>query len=163
MKPVVILLLALSTVLNGSPAVAAGTVQVSFVNPDRFADVRDRNFTSAQNLAALERVLIETAGSHVPDGSTLKIDVLDVDLAGEVRPGSRPWDVRVLRGRADWPRITLRWALDGASPKSGNAVVQDMAYLQRIQPPMSDGALVYERRMLDEYFRGTFGKPSATH
>jgi hypothetical protein len=139
-------------------AQAAGTVQVNFVQPERFADVRDRNFTSAQNLAALERVLIETASPHVPDGSTLKIDVLDVDLAGEVRPGSRSWDVRVLRGRADWPRITLRWTLEGAAPKSGQAVVQDMAYLQRIQPPMSDGALVYERRMLDEYFRLTFAK-----
>jgi hypothetical protein len=152
-----------AAVLLAVSAHAAGTVQINFVQPERFADVRDRNFTSAQNLAALERVLIETAGSYVPDGSTLKIDVLDVDLAGEVRPGSRAWNVRVLRGRADWPRITLRWALDGAAPKSGNAVVQDMAYLQRIQPPMSDGALAYERRMLDEYFRGTFGKPSATH
>jgi hypothetical protein len=32
-----------------------------------------------------------------------------------------------------------------------------MAYLQRIQPPMSNGGLVYERRMLDEYFRKEFG------
>jgi hypothetical protein len=63
-----------------------------------------------------------------------------------------------MRGRADWPRITLRWSIDGATPRSGEAVVQDMAYLQRISPAMSDTALVYERRMLDDWFRQQFGK-----
>jgi hypothetical protein len=137
---------------------AAGTVQVIFVEPERYADVRDRAHTSKEHLATLERVLVETASPHVPDGRTLKIEVLDVDLAGEVRPGLRAWDTRILNGRADWPRITLRWTLDGPAGKSGQAVVQDMAYLQRVPPPLSDGGLVYERRMLDEYFRKEFGK-----
>jgi hypothetical protein len=87
-------------VFAAGAAHAAGAVQVSYVQPERFTDVRDRNFTSAQNLAALERVLVEVAAPHVPDGSTLKIEVLDVDLAGEVRPGARAWDTRILRGRA---------------------------------------------------------------
>jgi hypothetical protein len=63
-----------------------------------------------------------------------------------------------MRGRADWPRITLRWSIDGATPRSGEAVVQDMAYLQHIPPALSGGALVYERRMLDDWFRQQFGK-----
>ena len=138
---------------------AAGTVQVTFVEPEHFTDVRDRAYTSKEHLATLERVLVETAAPHVPDGRTLKIEVLDVDLAGEVRPGLRAWDTRILNGRADWPRITLRWTLDGPAPKSGRAVVQDMAYLQRVAPPLSDSGLVYERRMLDEYFRKEFAKP----
>jgi hypothetical protein len=140
---------------------AAGTVQVTFVEPERFADVRDRARTSEEHLATLERVLVETASPHVPDGRTLKIEVLDVDLAGEVRPGLRAWDLRILTGRADWPRITLRWTLDGPTPgtaKSGQAVVQDMAYLQRVAPPLADSGLIYERRMLDEYFRKEFAK-----
>ena len=139
---------------------AAGTVQISFVKPENFADIRDRTFSREQNLKALEQVLTDVAAPYVADGQTLKIEVLDVDLAGEVRPGSRAWDVRVLRGRADWPRITLRWSLDGAgaTPRSGEAVVQDMAYLQRIRPTLSDTALIYERRMLDEWFRQQFAK-----
>jgi hypothetical protein len=145
-------------VLAAGAAHAAGTVQVAFIQPERFADVRDRAYTSKEHLATLERVLVETAAPHVPDGRTLKIEVLDVDLAGEVRPGVRAWDVRVLTGRADWPRITLRWTLDGPAPKSGEAVVQDMAYLQRIAPPLADSGLVYERRMLDEWFRKEFAK-----
>jgi hypothetical protein len=150
--------IAIATCLFGAAAAqAAGTVEVRFVEPERFTDVRDRAFTSKEHLATLERVLVETARPHVPDGRTLRIEVLDVDLAGEVRPGLRAWDTRILSGRADWPRITLRWTLDGG--KSGEAVVQDMAYLQRVPPGLSDGGLVYERRMLDEWFRRDF-KPS---
>ncbi len=148
----------LSALLVASAAQAAGNVQVSFVKPENFADIRDRAYSREQNLKALERVITSVAQPHVADGQTLKIEVLDVDLAGEVRPGARAWDVRVLRGRADWPRITLRWSIDGATPRSGEAVVQDMAYLQRLPPSMADTALVYERRMLDEWFRQQFGK-----
>jgi Protein of unknown function (DUF3016) len=148
----------LATLLVAGAAHAAGSVQVSFVKPENFADIRDRTYSGEQNLKALEAVITSAAQPYVADGQTLKIEVLDVDLAGEVRPGARAYDIRVLRGRADWPRITLRWSIDGASPRSGEAVVQDMAYLQHIPPAMSGGALVYERRMLDEWFRQQFGK-----
>jgi hypothetical protein len=139
---------------------AAGTVQCTFVNPEKFADVRDRSYSAEQNLKALEHVITEVAAPYVADGQTLKVEVLDVDLAGEVRPGGRAYDVRVMRGRADWPRITLRWSLEGAgqAPKSGQAVVQDMSYLTRIPPASADTSLIYERRMLSEWFRAQFGK-----
>jgi Protein of unknown function (DUF3016) len=148
----------LAALLVAGAAQAAGTVQVSFVKPENFADVRDRTYTSEQNLKALERVITSVAQPYVADGQTLKIEVLDVDLAGEVRPGARTHDVRVLCGRADWPRITFRWCVEGGAPRSGEAVVQDMAYLQRLPPTMTDTALVYERRMLDEWFKQQFGK-----
>ena len=142
---------------------AAGTVQVSFVKPENFTDVRDRAHSSEQNLKALEQVFTSVAQSYLADGQTLKIEVLDVDLAGEVRPGARAWDVRVMRGRADWPRVTFRWSIEGASaaPRGGETVVQDMSYLQRIPPSIADTALVYERRMLEEWFKAQFGKAGA--
>jgi hypothetical protein len=135
-------------------------VQINFVEPENFTDVRDRTYSREQNLKALERIFTSVAQPYVADGQTLKIDVLDVDLAGEVRPGARAWDVRVLRGRADWPRITFRWSVEGAgvAPRSGEVTVRDMAYLQRIPPSTADTALVYERRMLDEWFKEHFGK-----
>ena len=150
----------LATLLVAGAAEAAGTAQISSTKPEDFADIRDRAHSREQNLKALEQVITNVAKPYVADGQTLKIEVLDVDLGGEVRPGSRAWDVRVLRGRADWPRITLRWSLDGAgaSPRSGEAVVQDMSYLQRIPPALADTALVYERRMLDEWFKQQFAK-----
>jgi Protein of unknown function (DUF3016) len=139
---------------------AAGTVQCTFVNPEKFADIRDRTYSAEQNLKSLEQIVLSVAAPYVADGQTLKVEILDVDLAGEVRPGGRAWDVRVLRGRADWPRITLRWTLDGAgqAPKSGEAVVQDMSYLMRTPPAAADTSLFYERRMLGEWFKEQFGK-----
>jgi hypothetical protein len=155
MKPTLALLTLLAA---AGVAHAAGTVQVSFVTPEKFTDVRDRSYRVEDNVKALEKVLIDVAKPHVIDGQTLTIEVLDVDLAGEVRPGLRAWDLRVLRGLADWPRITLRWRLEGAgAPRGGQAVVQDMAYLQRIQPPLSGTHLVYERRMLAEWIKKELG------
>jgi hypothetical protein len=154
----------LATLLAATGAAhAAGAVQISFVKPENFADIRDRTYSREQNLKALEEVFTSAAQPYVADGQTLKIEVLDVDLAGEVRYGGRANDVRVLRGRADWPRIAFRWSVEGAgaAPRSGEAVVQDMAYLQRIPPATSYTSLVYERRMLDEWFRLQFSKGAA--
>jgi hypothetical protein len=74
-------------------AQAAGSVQVSFVKPENFADVRDGATSREQNLKALEQVIASVARPYVADGQTLKIEVLDVDLAGEVRPGSAAYVV----------------------------------------------------------------------
>jgi hypothetical protein len=153
--------IALAALLAASMSYAAGTVQVSFVEPEKFADMRDRAWRVEDNVKALDKVLTEAAQTYVADGQTLKIEVLDVDLAGETRPGTGAFDTRVLRGRADWPRITLRWRLEGAglsAPRSGQAVIQDMAYLQRVPPSLADTHLVYERRMLGEWFRDQFRK-----
>jgi hypothetical protein len=138
---------------------AAGTVQVTFVQPEKFADVRDAALRAEDNLANLQRHLEQIGAQYTPDGQTMKIEVLDVDLAGEPRPGARPHDLRVLRGRADWPRIELRYTLEapGAAPRSGKASVADMAYLQRTPTPFTTEPLPYERRMLEDWFRKEFG------
>jgi Protein of unknown function (DUF3016) len=140
---------------------AAGSVQVNFIQPEKFSDVRDAYMRSERYLELLKENISAAALPYLADGQTLKVDVLDVDLAGEVRHGARPYDVRVLKGGADWPRIQMRWALEagGQTVKSGDATVQDMAYLQRvIGSPGSQDALRYERRMLDDWAKQQFNK-----
>jgi hypothetical protein len=156
MKRFIPLLLAL---LAGA-AHAAGTVQINFVQPERFADVRDGSMSRDQNLAVLKQHLEAAAAPYVADGQTMKIDVLDVDLAGEPSQRFRLHDVRVMRGRTDWPRLSLRWALDapGQTARGGEAMLSDMAYLQRLSGARYDGALHYERRMIDEWFAKEFRK-----
>jgi hypothetical protein len=162
-KLLVVSLAALVALVSTAPAQAAGVVQVRFVEPQNFTDVRDGSYLLDQNLRSLERVVIDAAAPHVADGQTLTVDITDVDLAGYIHPGAMPRAVRLLRGGADWPRITLRWRLDGAAPRSGQAVVQDMAYLERISPPLTGTTLTYEKRMLRDYFRSQFDAASATH
>jgi hypothetical protein len=148
---------AFSVAVCALAAQAAGTVQVSFVQPERFSDVRDGHLRAEDNLYVLRRYLEQIGSRYVADGQTLKIEVLDVDLAGEVRMGGRLNDVRVLRGRADWPRIQLRYTLEtpGAASRGREATIADFAYLERT-PPMPNEALAYEHRMLDEWFRAEF-------
>ena len=151
---------ALCAALFAAAAQAAGVVKVSFVQPDQFTDVKDRLLSKERNLDLLKRHLEQAAAPYVADGQTLTVEVLDVDLAGDTRHSERS-DLRVLKGGADWPRIQLRYALEspGQPVRRGEARVQDMSYLvHRLSPP-NDGALAYERRMLDTWFRDEFAAP----
>lgn len=139
-------------------AQAGGSVQVSFVQPGKFTDARDSARRTEDTTAALQRHLEALGAQYLAEGQTLKVEVLDVDLAGEVRPGMRASDIRVLRGRADWPRMQLRYTLEspGAVAKSGVASLADLAYLERTPSIHISDALPYERRMLEDWFKAEF-------
>ena len=64
-----------------------------------------------------------------------------------------------MTGRADWPRLRLRYTLEqhGKVIASGNAYLSDMSYLQHINRYSSNDALRYEKRMIDDWFKNTFG------
>jgi hypothetical protein len=151
---------ALCAALFAVAAQAAGVVKVSFVQPDNFTDVKDSLLSKERNLNVLKRHIEQAAAPYVADGQTLTVEVLDVDLAGDTRH-SPSTDLRVLRGGADWPRIQLRYALEspGQPARRGEARVQDMGYLTHRVEPSGSQMLVYERRMLDAWFRDEFAAP----
>lgn len=153
------LFVCLALSLGAFAAHAAGTVAVSFVQPEKFADARDARRDATDNLRVLREHIESAANRHLAEGQKLSVEVLDVDLAGEVRPSRRlQQDVRVLKGGADWPRITLRYTLESAGQPVRRAehTVSDMAYLQRNVGLRSGDALSHEKRMLDEWFRSQF-------
>lgn len=131
---------------------AAGTVQVDWLQPDRYADAGRSVVDRERTMQELSRHLV-ALGARLPDGQTLRLDVLDLDLAGEIEWNARG-ELRILRGRADWPHMTLRYTLTsgGQTLKSGEASLADMHYF--FSP--RDAALAYEKRMLDRWFRDTF-------
>ncbi len=145
-----LLLVALAT----APAAhAAGQVQVKWIDPDKFADAGRGAFERERTLDALAEHL-KGLGRQLPDGQTLSIEVTDLELAGELEPFGRfHQDVRVLRGRADWPRISLRYSLtDGTRTLArGDADLSDPNYLYRSLRSTRTGALAYEKRMLDDW------------
>ena len=136
----------------------AGSAEVSFVRPDRFADAgRGRDATQVQ--ATLSAYLAGLAARYLPAGQTLKIEFTDIDLAGELRPLPRSGqELRVLSGRADWPHLDLHYTLsdNGQTIASGDEHLVDMAYLQRFGPSHDSGALPYEQRLLSEWFTQRF-------
>lgn len=133
-------------------AQAAGTVEVTWLHPEQYADAGRSVIDRERTLQALGEHL-QQLGRKLPDGQTLRLEVLDLNLAGEIEPWG--WhEMRVLRGRADWPRISVRYTLlaDGQSLRSGQADLADMAYT------LGDrgGAYGYEKRLLDDWFKTRF-------
>lgn len=154
-KPV----LAATAFALAATATQAGVVEVAYERPERYSD-GGRGLEASQVQAALTRHLQALGESSLPQAQTLRITITEIDLAGEVRPHFRSaQDVRVLRGRADWPRIGLRYSLSEAGRviASSSETVVDMNYLQSLPRVDVASAYPYEQRMLTRWFSGRFG------
>jgi hypothetical protein len=154
----VALLSAALLVVMARPAHAAGSAEVRFVQPERFADIGRYANDRERALAALT-AHVQQLAQRLPDGQRLRLEVTDVDLAGEQTIG-RAYDVRVLRGTADWPRIEMRWSLEqgGQTLKSGEERLTDLGYpLMRGATTSEREELPYEKRLLTKWFDAQFG------
>lgn len=137
----------------GHAAHAAGQVQVKWIEPEKFSDAGRGAADREQTLGQLGEHL-KSLGRQLPAGQTLSVEVTNVELAGELDPFNRfHQDVRVLRGRADWPRISLRYTLsDGSRTLArGDAELSEPNYMFRSLRSTRSGALAYEKRMLDDW------------
>ena len=143
------------------PAAAAGTVEVNWVQPERYLDTGRKTWEREDTLKLLGEHFRQLGG-QLPDGQALKIEVLEVDLAGELEPGSGR-DLRVLRGLADGPHITLRYSLQQGAQvlKAGEAELTDPNYFQGTlrARSQSNADLAYEKNMIVRWFGETFAAP----
>ena len=144
-------------------ALAAGSagaaVTVTYVQPDRFTDLPFTSWDREDTLKTLTEHFTKL-GNSLPPGQDLRIEVLDIDLAGRAIPSARAGrDIRVLRGQADWPHIQLRYALEqnGQVVKSGEAELADMDYLNHVSRYFDGEPLRYEKQMIDDWFEKTIG------
>ena len=135
---------------------AAGSVEVQWIKPDTYADAGRSRMDRERVMKSLGEHL-QKLGKQLPDGQLLKLDVTDLDLAGEIEP-FRWRDLRVLRGRADWPQMSLHYTLtaDGHTLKSGDAQLQDMGYMFTTSASLRQADLGYEKRMVDQWFKAEF-------
>lgn len=144
-----------------TPAMAApsGAVTVEFVHPEKFTDVRDRQFASPPdknpNLSGLRRYLETRAAHYLQDGQSLKIEFTDIDLAGDHRAqtNARLSDVRLVT-RLYPPSCQFNYVLKDAAGtvlKSGEEKLRDLAFDS--SSTSGSGPLRYEERMLDKWLR----------
>ena len=143
----------LSLALATPQAQAAGSVEVQWLKADTYTDA-GRSSVDRERVLTNLGAHLQKLGAQLPDGHLLKLTVTDLDLAGEIEPFS--WhDVRVLRGRADWPQMSLRYTLtaDGRTLKSGDARLQDMSYMFSAPANLRQEDLGYEKRMVDQWFK----------
>jgi hypothetical protein len=145
-------------------AAAQADVQVNFVNPEKFTDIKDNNgFKNMEVLKDIEAYLVEQAGKRLP-GRDVRIDVTDVDLAGEVEPfGRRMQWLRVMRA-ATSPSIELRYEVreGGKVVQQGQTRLRDMNYQDGFNSFSGSDPLRYEKRMLDRWMKQEFGTAVAS-
>jgi hypothetical protein len=141
---------------------ATASLQLEFVEPDRYTDAHLDNFggTDQRVLRVLEQHLQEWASRCLQPADALHIRVLDIDLAGQQAWGGRAAGhrPRIMR-EVTWPRITLVYTLrraDGYVLEARERLA-DMNYLSHSAYLRSDSMpLPYERLMLGNWFEQTF-------
>jgi hypothetical protein len=138
---------------------ASAATTVNYIQPDHFSDVP---FTPWERDNVLQQITehFNKLGKELPPGQDLRIDVLDIDLAGREIPNARNGrDIRIMKGRADWPRMELRYAVEqnGQVIKSGEARIQDMDYQNHLNRYFDSDPLRYEKQMIDDWFEKTIG------
>lgn len=151
-------LIAFTLALATAGSWAAGRVDVSFAPVDQLADIGRDRFDGERQVKALASHF-ESLGQRLPDGQVLTVEVLDLNQAGEMKPSRRGSDLRVLRGGADWPSMTVRWTLKSGTQTlaSREERVTDMNYLMQPLRGHEQGPLGYELRMVERWFDERFG------
>jgi hypothetical protein len=149
--------LALAGVLALAAGAASAAVNVTYVHPENFYDLPFATWERDEMLGQLTDHFTEL-GKSLPQGQDLRIEVLDFDPAGRIIPNARAGrDLRVLTGRADWPRMELRYAIEqnGQVIKSGEAKLSDMNYQSSSLRVSDNQVLRYEKKMIDDWFDKT--------
>ena len=154
-------------------ALAAGTdkpvsrVEVIFIEPEKFTDMKDELMqTDRARDYLLEQLKVHmqsAAAKYVSEGQHLEIKVSDVDLAG----GFEPWHginfdrIRILKDQYP-PRMELEFRLVDAGGKvisTGKRSLLDAGYLMSFSMPTND-PLRYDKGMISAWLRREFKRRS---
>jgi len=155
----VVLAAALLTV----PAIAQAAVEVSFTNSAKFTDAFPRGWRFAkerdQTLGNLQAFIVREAQRHLAPGQDLKVEIIDVDLAGRTNTFLNPNDIRLMTS-VDSPAIKLRYTLseNGRTLVSREERVIDLNYQMSIGLSGNSDPLRYEKSMLRNWMGKRFGR-----
>lgn len=145
----------LTSLLLVAGANAYAGASVSFIHPEAYADMPTDAYDRDQVMKDLQKHF-EHLAAKLPAGQELKVEVLDLDLAGRILPTTRSLtELRILKGGTDWPHMHIRYSLEanGKVVREGDVHLKNMAYLDRLNRYFSDDGLRYEKQMIDDWFR----------
>ena len=152
-----------------APMTAMAGVDVTFTAPEKFTDASPRGNKNAREtqraMDQLSQYMTKQATRYLKPGQDLKIEVLDIDLAGRVEWWRTIfYDVRLMRD-IDSPAIKLRYSLseNGTTLASGEEWMRDLGYLMGINVTLgSQDSLKYEKAMIGTWMRNRLAKFGAT-
>lgn len=137
---------------------AQADVQVSFAKPESFSDIRDnQGFRKPEVLDDLKVFLVAELEKRLP-GRDVRVEVTDVDLAGEYEPFFwRGQGLRVMRSYTS-PAIELSYEVRQGDQlvQQGKTRLRDMNYQDGFNLFSSGDSLRYEKRMLEQWMKREF-------
>jgi len=160
MKKLMITLLALFTFVSLLPVAYAATSEVTWTDHEKYRDIHPgnegRKKFHERTFKNLEKHFAKLA-ENLPEGQMLKVNVTDVDLAGDARSGGIN-QLRVVK-EIYYPRMNFSYELintDGSIATSGEIVLKDMNFMMGSNLKYRNKSLGYEKKMLDDWFFDTF-------
>ena len=160
MKILTTTLLALFTLVSIQNIANAATSEVIWTDYENYRDIHPgnegrKNFRE-RTFKNLEKHFAKLAES-LPEGQVLKIEVTDVDLAGDTLVGG----VNRYRIVKDiyFPRMNFSYQLvngDGSEVVSNEIVLKDMNFLRTNSLKYRNDSLGHEKKMLDDWFSKAF-------
>ncbi|MDP7592145.1 MAG: DUF3016 domain-containing protein [Litorilituus sp.] len=154
-----VLITTLLCVTCQSQAFAASS-EVTWTNPDKYRDIRSGNETRKhfreRTFKNFEKHFTKLA-KRLPEQQKIKIDVTDVDLAGDILAGGIE-RLRVIKEIYS-PRLMFSYQLIDASGnlvKEEKVKLKDMSFMMHSNLKYRNDSLGYEKKMLDDWFFDTF-------
>ncbi len=151
---------------DDTKAAPAPRVDVVYVNPEKFTDVKDNYFFPDEGrdeyLSTLKQHIETHANKYIPAGQHLALRITDVKMAGDFEPlrGPNAGQIRIIKD-IDPPRINLEFKLTDANGKvlkEGVRKISDINFLSTINPYFPDDTLRYEKKLIDDWFYNEFGE-----
>jgi hypothetical protein len=130
---------------------------VVFSHPENF---RDMPYSATDREQVLKDLSAHFGklGARLAPGEELRVEVLDVDLAGRLYPNASGRELRILSANSDWPTMLVRYSLtaNGNVIESGEDRLSDMMFLGRTNRYYQGDALRFEKVMINDWFRQKF-------
>lgn len=137
---------------------ARAQVSVAFVAPERYTDAENRfgsGPTLRVTLTEIRRLFVELGERVLKPGESLSVTVLDIDLAGYVRPGTAGPDSLRIVSDIGPPRLRRRYRLKehGRTVLAADETVSDTNFLVRRAGSFNGGSFTYERELIRDWLQ----------
>lgn len=160
MKTLTTILLALFTIVSLQNVAHAATSQVTWKDYEKYRDIypgnESRKHFRERTFKNFEKHFTKLATS-LPEGFVLKIEVTNVDLAGDTHIGGIN-RLRIIKDLYS-PQLNFSYQLlgaDGTEITAAEVELRDMNFMMGSNLRYRNDSLGYEKQMLDDWFKESF-------